>query len=356
MKKVALIEFNAYHDECIYSQIKFLKESQYLITLIVSPQILERSNEYLHLVEKSVVYDGKSTKNILERINKIFKLSEYLSKNKVETVVFNTASSRLEVIVLSNLLKGKANLFGILHNLKKVNDSLSQKLINRAIKKFFVLNDFLLDSIDLKNQSIELGSFYPIFFPEYTTSSISKPKKEIWINVPGKLDFNRRDYDILTDALLQIKPVENIKILILGKTNGSEEKNKQFLEKIKSNGVRDNFILFDSFIENALFHEYISKSDYVLLPLKHVGENYSKYKIMGSYNLAFAYRKNLISPKGLSHIEDFNLHAVFYNDVGELAKVLKNICKNSEKYKQPYDGEKWNFEAQKNKYINFLEK
>ncbi|UII75196.1 hypothetical protein LV716_13130 [Flagellimonas sp. HMM57] len=356
MKKIALIEFNTYHDECIYSQIKFLKESEYLITLIVSPQILERANEYLHLVEKSVVYDGKSTKNILEKINKIFKLSKYLSKNKVETVVFNTASSRLEVIVLSNLLKGKANLFGILHNLKKVNHSLSQKLINRAIKKFFVLNDFLLDSNDLKNQSIELSSFYPIFFPEYSTSNISKPKKEIWISIPGKLDFNRRDYDILTDALLQIKPVENIKILILGRTNGSEEKNKQFLDNIKSNGVRDNFVLFDSFIEDALFHEYISKSDYVLLPLKHVGENYSKYKIMGSYNLAFAYRKNLISPKGLSHIEDFNLHAVFYNDVEELAKVLKNICKNSEKYKQPYDGEKWNFEAQKNKYINFLEK
>ena len=200
-----------------------------------------------------------------------------------------------------------------------------------------------------------MSSFYPIFFPEYATSNISKPKEEVWISIPGKLDFNRRDYDILTDALLQIKPVENIKILILGKTSLSEEKNKQFLENIKSNDISENFILFDSFVENALFHEYISKSDYVLLPLKNVGENYSKYKIMGSYNLAFAYRKNLISPKGLSHIEDINLNAVFYKDAKDLSSILNNVNKNSKKYKKSYHDKKWDFEVQKNKYINFLE-
>lgn len=346
MKKVAIIEFNSYHDECLYSQILFLKESAYTVIIVANNQIYERTKEYSYLIENKILFDNKSI-GVLKRLKETFKLAKILLNKEVDTVLFNTASSKLEVILLSNLLKGKVNLVGILHNLKKMNHSTSQKLINKAIKKFFVLNDFLLDSVNMKDQSVKLSSFYPIFFPKYNTNTISKSKEEIWISIPGKLDFNRRDYNILTDALLNVRSKQNLKILILGKTDWSQEKNKRFLEDIDSKGVLENFMLFDSFIKNAVFHEYIAKSDYILLPLKSVGENYSKYKIMGSYNLAFSYGKTLVSPKGLSHIIDINLHSVFYSDAKELSNVLEDISNNPEKNKKSYYNQKWDYEFQK---------
>lgn len=354
MKKVALVEFNSYHDECLYSQIKFLKDSGYEVTLIISQQIFERAHEYLQLVDNTIVYSKNSQKRFLNRIAFIVRLYRHVGKKRIPTIVFNTASSRLEVILLSHLLRRKARLFGILHNLKKVNHSFSQKLINKAIKNFFVLNDFLLDSVPLKDNSIKIKSFYPIFFPEYESSLPPKPKDEIWISIPGKLDFGRRDYYLVAEALEKMPAKDNLKILILGSTYSSDPKNKEFLEYLEAHNLLNYFITFENFLENDVFHGYLKNSDYILIPLGSVGDNYAKYKIMGSYNLAFGYGKNLISPKGLGHIQDMASHSQFYEDIHGLSEIFEKISLGKID-KKAYVSEKWTFKEQESRYINFLE-
>jgi len=354
MKKVALVEFNSYHDECLYSQIKFLKDSGYEVTLIISQQIFERAHEYLQLVDNTVVYPKNSQKRFLNRIAFITRLYRLVGKKRIQTIVFNTASSRLEVILLSHLLRRKAHLFGILHNLKKVNHSFSQKLINKAIKHFFVLNDFLLDSVPLKDNSIKIKSFYPIFFPEYGNSLPAKPKDKVWISIPGKLDFGRRDYYLVAEALEKMPIKNDLKILILGSTYPSDPKNKEFLEYLEAHNLLNYFITFEHFLENDAFHGYLKNSDYILIPLRSVGDNYAKYKIMGSYNLAFGYGINLISPQDIQHIQDMVSHSLFYKDAIELSEIFTKIS-NGEISKKDYVSEKWSFEEQKNRYVNFLE-
>lgn len=354
MKKIALIEFNSYHDECLYSQIKFLAESGYFVTLVISNQIYKRASEYLHLVEDVIIIQPSSQKNFFKRIGLIFNLKKRLKKEGIKTVVFNTASSRLEVILLSYLLRKNISLFGVLHNLKKVNHSFSQKLINKSIKNFFVLNDFLEDSTYLEDRSLKLQSFYPIFFPKYSATSLKKPKGEIWISIPGKLDFGRRDYSLVAEALQQVNTKTNLKFLILGNSNSENPKNQEFFEFIKVNGLQDNFITFDSFLDNNSFHDYLKKSDYILIPLDSVGDNYSMYKIMGCYNQAFSYKINLISPTGLNHIPDIKNHSIFYDGVKELSKILEKI-NQGEINKKEYEESKWSFETQKNNYVSFIE-
>ena len=240
MKKAALIEFNSYHDECLYSQIKFLDSAGYSLTLVVSSQIKDRASEYLDIPEDVIIFSPSDQKNLFSRISFILKLKKQLKKRGVKTVIFNTASSRLELILLSFLLKKRTDLFGILHNLKKVNHSFSQKLINKSLKNYFVLNDFLENSIKLKDKSIQLHSFYPIFFPTYEETTIKKPQEEIWISIPGKLDFERRDYYLVAEALQNIQSKSNLKILILGNSNSENPKNQEFLDFIKTH----NLILF----------------------------------------------------------------------------------------------------------------
>lgn len=354
MTKVALVEFNPYHDECLYSQIKFLTDSGHSVTLVVSQQIHGRASEYIHLVEEVVIFQCSSQKNLFKRIVFTFGLKKLFGKNKVKTVVFNTASSRLEVILLSHLLKRKVKLFGILHNLKKVNHSFSQKLINKAIKKFFVLNDFLLDSVKLEDSSLQLKAFYPIFFPAYKSTAPAKPKEEIWISIPGKLDFGRRDYFLVAEALQRTQTKSNLKILLLGSTNSNDPKSQEFLDHVKTHDLQDNFIMFDAFLDNDTFHDYIKKSDYILIPLDSVGDNYAKHKIMGCYNQAFGYKKSLISPNGLEHIPDIESHSIFYSGVNGLAEVFEQIS-TGKSDKKEYVSKKWDFVEQKNRYITFLE-
>jgi hypothetical protein len=354
MKKVAIVEFNSYHDECLYSQIKFLKHSGHEVTLVISQQIFDRADEYLQLVDDTIIYSKNSQNRFFNRIVFIGRLYRQLRKNRIQIAIFNTASSRLEVILLGHLLRRKVDLFGILHNLKKVNHSFSQKLINKAVKHFFVLNDFLQDSIPLKDNSIKIKSFYPIFFPEYENPLPVKPEDEVWISIPGKLDFGRRDYYLVAEALESMPTKTNLKILILGNTYLKEPKNKEFLEYLKERNLLDYFITFEDFLENDAFHGYLKNSDYILIPLRSVGDNYAKFKIMGSYNLAFGYEINLISPQGLEHIQDMASHSLFYEDAKELSEIFTKIS-NGEIGKKDYVSDKWTFKEQKNRYINFLE-
>lgn len=354
MAKVALVEFNPYHDECLYSQMKFLGESGHSVLLVVSQQIHERGGKLIPMAEHTVIFRQSSQKNLFTRMAFIFGLNRLLARHKVEALVFNTASSRGEVILLGHLMKGRTKLFGILHNLKKVNHSFSQKLINRAIKKFFVLNDFLSDAVPLDDPSIRLKSFYPIFFPEFQNTVPPKPKEEVWISIPGKLDFGRRDYYLVARALVQTRAKSNIKILVLGSASLEDPKIKEFLEFIKIHGLQDHFVTFDAFLEEGAFHGFLKKTDHILIPMESVGDDYAKYKIMGCYNQAFGHKIGLITPVGLGHIPDLKAHSILYQGVDGLSKVLENL--NDRKIdKKNYASKKWDFEEQRNNYISFLE-
>lgn len=354
MEKAALIEFNAYHDECLYSQIRFLHSAGYALTLVLSSQIRDRATEYLEIPKDVITFTHSHQKNFFSRIYFICKLKRELKRRGIKTVIFNTASSRLEVILLSFLLKKRVSLFGTLHNLKKVNHSFSQKLINKYIKNYFVLNDFLEDSIEIEDKSIRLKSFYPIFFPNYKKITIKKPAEDIWISIPGKLDFGRRDYYLIVEALQKLQSKSNLKILILGSTNSNNPKSREFIEFIQKNDFQENFMTFDSFLDNDAFHQYLKKSDYILIPLSVIGDNYAKHKIMGCYNQAFGYQKTLISPIGLNHIPDLENQSILYDGAKGLSKVLEQISQGKGEKKE-YLESKWSFEVQKNNYISFLE-
>jgi hypothetical protein len=354
MKKVAIIELNSYHDECLYSQIKFLDSVGYSLTLVLSSQIKDRVSEYLDTPEDIITFDPSYQKSFFSRISFVWELKKQFKNSGIKTVIFNTASSRLEVILLSFLLKKSVSLFGILHNLKKINHSFSQKLISKSIKNYFVLNDFLEDSIELMDKSIRLKSFYPIFFPTFKETTIKKPKGEIWISIPGKLDFGRRDYYLVVEALRKLQSKNNLKILVLGSSNADDPKSKEFIDFVKKNQLQYNFLTFDSFLYNDIFYGYLKKSDYILIPLNAIGDNYAKYKIMGCYNQAFGYQKTLISPIGLSHIPDIIKHSILYDGAKGLSSVLEKISQGKGEKKE-YLESKWSFEAQKKNYISFLE-
>lgn len=353
-KKIALFELTTYHEECLYSQLKFLDDAGYEVTLILNPKNA-RNVDFYGISKKNIkYYDPRATSFFLKRFRNWFSLYQFITKNSFEKVLFNTASSNKETIGLLYFLPKHIERYGIIHNLKKLNDSTSQKIVSKRLKDYYVLNDFLLDSCEIDDKSIRLHSFYPIFFPKYTPGKTIEKNDDYWVCIPGELNYKRRDYDIVLKALSKLDNGQKLKIVILGKMSPSKPETKEFLEKIEHLKLEKYFITFSNFIENEIFHSYIKQSDFIMAPVSLSEQNYLKFKITGAYNLAFAYQKSLICPKGLEIISDLRMNSYFYKNENDLAKIFNDITNERLERLRLYQDEKWQYSVQLKKYIQPL--
>jgi hypothetical protein len=356
-KKIALIELTTYHEECLFSQISFLKDANYDITLIINPK--NSKNVDFYEIDKDCIklFDPRGASNLLKRIFNWFFLYRYIVKNNFSKVVFNTASSNKETIALIRFLPNSIHCFGTIHNLRKLNHSSSQKSVSKRIKNYYVLNDFLVDSAQINNKEIKLFPYYPIFFPKYNSVSTIEKKDDIWISIPGELNYKRRDYKLVLKALSMLDSgTKNLKIILLGKLNSSNTDAKLFLDDLKTFGLNEFIYTFDSFIKNELFHSYIKKSDYIMAPVATAEQNYLKYKITGAYNLAFAYKKPLICPQEVAIIPDIKENSYFYKDSESLSELFKSLLSGTIEKKEIYSHEKWNYKSQYKNYLSLIEK
>ena len=344
--KIALVELSESHEECLYSQVQFLSGSA-TIDLFLHPRHEAHIAPYRAHSNKIFFIPVKF--GLVKRIGLAFSLAKTLAR--YDKIIFNTASSskllRNTVLILRFF---KSECIGVLHNAKKLESSFTQRLISIKIKKYFVLNDHLLRVIP-RNRKIQLCSFYPIYFPTFS-APIRKPKDEVWLVVPGSIDFERRDYTRLLDALKTTPHNSNLKVVILGRLNVASQDGEKLFQYISENNLHHYFITFDNFIPNAIFHTYLKNADFIL-PLLTLNEAYLTYKISGSFNLAFAYKKPLLCHNFFTPIPDIYENAIFY-DKASLPEVLQALTKAKPSSKPLYHAPKWDFVVQKERYLKFV--
>jgi hypothetical protein len=348
----ALIELGGSHDECLYSQVRFLKASGYTVHLICTAN-LEKQVSGFDGVDQFLYVDFEGASS-LQSITKLFRIRKHIIRHNIRQVIFNTAEGNLVRNLTLLPFPSYVTFSGIVHNGRKLLKSSSQAIISRRVKKYFVLNDYILPHVAGNNkQTVE--SFYPIFFPDFEKVGLPKAAGEIWVCIPGQVDHNRRDYTGLLQALKQQKPAAGIKFIVLGRDKNPGRKLRELVEEA---GLQEHFILFEEFIPNAVFHSYLAQSD-VILPLVHPGlpkfDQYLKYKITGAINLAFAYKKPLLSITQFSSIPDFDENSVFYS-LDTLSETLHNLPEQlAALAPKLYQNPKWEFTYQQQKYISFIE-
>ncbi|MDP5062432.1 MAG: hypothetical protein NWP64_10990, partial [Maribacter sp.] len=325
------------------------------VTLILNPSNSKNIAHY-HIAEDKVkFYNPRSSSNFIKRILNWTKLYKFICRNNFNKIIFNTASSNKEVIALTKFLPKRIQCFGIIHNLKKLNTSSSQKIINTRITNYYVLNDFLEDSAPLENKLIKLHSFYPIFYPKYNSIELLNKKNDVWVCIPGELNYNRRDYSKILNVLKGLNQGLILKIIILGKMNPNDEDAKSFMLQVNELNISEQIITFNHFISNEEFHSYIKQSDYIMAPVSLKEKSYLNYKITGAYNLAFAYKKLLICPEELAIIPDLMNNSVFYSDEKSLAEIFLAISIGKVIKESNYLIDKWSFKYQQKKYLELLE-
>ncbi len=340
--KVALVELSSSHDECLYSQVKALKTKNVAVYLICNEKLRFRVSLFNDITEFTFLPSKLSLINV-------FWLWKKLSK--FDKVVFNTASG----IVIRQLMffpfPKRTELIGIVHNTKKILTSGTQRFISRKVKKYFVLNDYLLDTIQNKPTNIKIASFYPICFPKPNVQQI-KPKGDIWICIPGQVENKRRDYFGFLDALENVNIPHNIKFILLGKGAHSHGNGPEVRAKIERLGLSSQFKLWDKFIETQEFNNYLYNSDFIL-PLVHPEQESFQlytYQITGAFNLAFGLKIPMLMHEVFSLNTDFRDTSLFYS-----LENLSSLIRDLPTVKSPnYQLDKWDSTYQSKAYWNLL--
>lgn len=358
MTKAALIELDGSHNEILYTQLSFLKHGGYHTTLIVDDKNYEFVADYGN-ADTLLHFDMEA--NGLKKLKILRTIRKHIIDNGIRYVIFNTAQNN-NVRALCLMTWPKEIVFaGTLHSLHKLKGSLTQKLISRKVKKYFLLAEYLKDKLhNFDTAGLQFESFYAMFLePQKAVPIAAKPEETIWVGIPGTLEYARRDYKSLAYALAELKQPQPLKFLLLGNAFHSYGNGDDFKKLIAALGVADYFIFWDSFLSNQDFHAYIQACD-ILMPLLQTREDginvYLEYQISGTYNLAFAYKKPLLFDNAFQHHKEFESNSIFYGKE-QLPTLLTNLKKAIAGLgKDMYQGSRWTFAFQAERYLKFIER
>lgn len=357
VKRAALIELGGSHDECLYSQLLFLKDGGYQITLICAEELRGQAANY-NTGEEQIFYNINKAGE-WEKFKILLGIRKDIISRGINTVIFNSAHGRqIRNLCMMPYPKG-TKIYGTMHGINKLIKSATQKLISSRLSGYYLLNDYLIDNLKLVPQpQMSFKSYYPIFFPQYREEAIIKPEGELWITIPGQVEQHRRDYETLIRAVASARNLINTQFLFLGRSDGKNADGIALKELCRELGVAAQFKFWDGFVANETFHSYLKQSD-IIMPLIHPGndgyEKYLKYQISGSYNLAFAYTKPLLMLEVFNYYQDFQENAVFYT-LDNLSQKLMHLRGSiqdlqAKMYQQP----KWSFESQCSNYLSMLQ-
>jgi glycosyltransferase involved in cell wall biosynthesis len=351
--KIAIIEFDNSHDELLYSQVKFLN------TFNLTPHILVNDSLEKRLFFLKDFCEFKTfppAKSFFRRIKMILDIFQYIKINRIKKIILNSAHGIL-VRDFCLMAPGNIEIIGVLHYVDKLSGSFTQKLISSKVKKYFVLNDYLLQLI--KNEGAkQFQSFYPIFFNSFIKIDTKKRKDEIWITIPGPVEFLKRDYLGLIDNIKNLTP--EIKFIFLGRSDSADGRMLKDIAERK--GLLNNFKFFDGFIDWDLFLSYLNDSD-IIMPLIHPSnprfEDYLYKHISGSFNLSFGLGIPMLIHESFSDKSDFQISSIFYS-VDKLQEVIMDCPIKRDKLLDLRTNilsyPKFSFDYQSKNYIDFLNK
>jgi hypothetical protein len=208
----------------------------------------------------------------------------------------------------------------------------------------------------MKHSKIELCSFYPIFFPQIDTPNIYKPKDEIWICIPGQVEYKRRDYESLFKSIAQYGLPAKIRLIFLGRCMHAHGDGIRVKKMIDNLGIKSQCLLFDGFVPIDLFFAYIKRSDFIL-PLIHPNSTESKAygyeKVSGAFNVAFGFKKVMFCDEYYKDNIDFSDSCIFYRPE-ELHLIFEHVDNHQRNTIKFYQNPCWDFSYQQKKYLSFL--
>jgi hypothetical protein len=377
---IALIELGGSHDECMYSQVLFMKDSGYPVHVLLFDDHFERMERWSE-VDHWKTYSPPA--GYFGEWKLVLGVRSYLLQRNIRRAVINTAEGNI-IRKLSLACGRRIEFTGLIHLSRKLWTSRTQKIISRKIKKYFVLTDFISKNLGKAGPGISIEYFYPVYFPAgiyfhtrdvpdteatntaegnviRSTTGVTDPGAapgEFLVCIPGAVDYARRDYPSLLEEIRSGGVPPGIRFLLLGRTTGPD--GRDFISRMGEARLEGHFITFDGFVDHGLFYRYLSASSLVLpliTPGAHDYQDYLRFKITGSYNLAWGFAKAMLMHDSFEAYPVFRKTSFFYRS-GKLIETLESLAGQREKIrkmeKEIQELPDFNFRIQAERYRSFL--
>jgi hypothetical protein len=351
----ALVEFSTSHLICLQSQIRFLTEAGATVELILATQARERAM-FLTGAHRTHYLDVQY--GLKGRWRTVIALRRALGELGVDAVVFNTAEGN-HVRDFSLIAPGGLLYAGFLHHTNKMRRSFTQRLISRRLRRYFVLMDYLLDGLP-DSTGCRFAAVSPIFHasdnpPEET----AKPPGEFWICIPGEVEFRRRDYQGLAEAVRKTVPDPRIRFILLG--SAQTQDSAAFEGLLGRSDRRSQFVVFPDYVSQEVFAGYLARCD-LILPLTHPGiglyTDYRHHQVSGSFLEALAYSVPMLLDRSWTGVREFEEISLFY-DREELIPTLNDLAQDGRpltRLRERYARSRvFSFAEQQRRFLEMLE-
>lgn len=349
--KVALVEIGGSHEECLLSQMIALKSAGAQITLICTAEVQNRNPHFAAYIDAVMLvgFTGKAISDLKLMVG----VNQFLKENGFSKVILNTAQGG-HIRNLCLTAQKQIEFIGIIHTVRKFQGSFTQKIINRKVKKYLVLSDFLLEKIH-PPKNIRVESFYPLEYPHFDLL-LDKPDDATWITIVGGVENRRKDLSGFVEMIRHMRN-DRLRFIFLGKSDPRKPEVAEFREKLEKAGKPEQFTFFDDFIAPDVFDAYLSRTDF-LCPLIHPGTEsagqYISNQISGAFNLAYSYHIPLLIHNAYRDIEDLRLSSFFYEQADFGFTLSQAIAGRAQKSKDIADTPKWQKDFQRDKFVRFI--
>lgn len=357
--RIAIIEFDSSHDECLLTQVIALKKRGCWVMLVTNDTVKARNEHLIKWVDEWNEIDPKGGQLNGSAFGDamIIRCSmRFLKKRKIDKVIFNTAQGgHVRNACLFSLFR-KMEFIGIIHTARKFQGSFTQNIINWKIKKYFVLAEFLASAstpLSHRQNSKQVEFFYPLDFPKGDLTL--KETNGVHISIIGSVELRRKDLEGFISLVHQSD--SSTRFSFLGKadlTNSDVIKLKEELTKV---GALQQV----EFFQNRL---YFSKIDQILrktsaiLPLIHPNtpsaDEYFRNQIPGAMNMALGYKIPLLMHRSFETIDELNVASVYY-ELNDFSTALEQLKSQGDTIRKAMNkSERYSSEYQQKKYLDFV--
>ena len=361
------MELGTSHQECLYSQALVLHEAGWTVSVICGADLVPRIRGIEPLVDR--IEPLEADEGFAGRWRRLRRTRRLVREADPDVVVFNTAqgSAVRDYTLLPR--PSRACRLGILHHVDKLTDSFTQRLITPRMDGYFVLADHLLEAAPAE-PPVPLGAFYPIFFPELAgpagegavsdAGDARMPPAgcggELWVTVPGSVEFRRRDYPFLWTLGPTLAANPRVRIVLLGRSDPAGSEGAELRRRLATAGIADRVELFDGFVEPAVFQAWLRRSDVILPLLHHHRPEFAFYagrRTTGAFNLAAGWKIPLLCDRWFQRYEDYRENALFY-DPRRPETALAGLSGRLSAYGRAFTSSKWTLEEQRARYVGLL--
>jgi hypothetical protein len=295
--KIALVQFYSYHEEVLAPQIDFLLPDNEVFVAAPS-RVFE--HDYMagfnsHI--KKIVFDNNRYDKhkimqipfrMISILLKYVRLYKYIRQHTVELIIFNTITKPFHFRLIRFFFK-KIEKYHIIHNGQLFTKPKVAKSLLMFKKNIFISFDVYSYFINNHHQidSRYFDWFFPglaVFGSKSNSDNSEESNNIITIVVPGAVEYDRRNYDGLFNALNAPPPVQ---IILLGKI--AVEVQREIMDRRLDKIIKT----YMTYVPGEEMLQSIEKADAIAFLIdKNIGDNcclYNRYKASGTSVLALSF-------------------------------------------------------------------